>query len=156
MSHRPKKKIGSHAQRIAIVGSRDFPSADVVGAFVRSLPPGTVVVSGGARGVDHWAEEAARRCGLRTKVFHADWDTHGRRAGPIRNAEIVAAADRLVAFWNSRSRGTLNTILSAQAAELPILIFDAAGNKVDIETAIAVAEENGVARSWAKAAKAKS
>lgn len=137
--------------RVAIVGSRDFPNADAVSAFIQSLPAGTVVVSGGARGVDQWAEDAANALGLRTKIIHADWKNLGRRAGPIRNAEIVASADRLVAFWNGRSRGTLNAILAARSAGLPILILDATGCQVDIATALVVADQNGAAASWAKA-----
>jgi YspA, cpYpsA-related SLOG family len=148
-------KSKNHRPRVAVVGSRDFPNPDVVAAYVRSLPSDAVIVSGGARGVDQWAEEAAQRYGLQTKIFHADWDGLGRRAGPIRNAEIVAAADRPVIFWNGQSRGTLNTILSAQAASLPILISDAEGSKVDSTTAIAVAEENGAAASREIAAKGK-
>lgn len=150
-----KKKSANHRPHVAVVGSRDDPNPDVVVAYVRLLSPDTVIVSGGARGVDQWAEEAAQRYGLQTKIFHADWDGFGRRAGPIRNAEIVAAADRLVAFWIGQSRGTLNTILSDQAAGLPILIFDADGRKVDIFTAIAVSEENGAAAFREKAAKSK-
>lgn len=42
--------------RVAIIGSRRFPYPIVVVDFVRSLPAGTVVVSGGAPGVDSWAE----------------------------------------------------------------------------------------------------
>lgn len=138
-------------KRIAIVGSRNFQNAELVTSFVRSLPLETTIVSGGARGADQWAEQAAKLFGLQTQVFHADWDNLGRRAGPIRNARIVAEADRLVAFWNGRSRGTLNTILSARAAGLPVEIFDETGAKVEIASALAVAEENGVAASWAKA-----
>jgi hypothetical protein len=141
--------------RVAIVGSRDFPNADTVSVFVRSLPAGTVVVSGGARGVDQWAEEAAKARGLQTKIIYADWKNLGRRAGPIRNAEIVASADRLVAFWNGRSRGTLNAVLEARSARLPILILDATGAEIDIATALAVAERNGAAASWAKADRTK-
>jgi hypothetical protein len=148
-------KPKSCGERVAIVGSRDFPNAGAVSAFVRSLPPHTVVVSGGARGVDQWAEEAAKQRGLQTKIIQADWDNLGRRAGPIRNAEIVASSDRLVAFWNGRSRGTLNTVLAARSGGLPILILDMTGGEVDIATALAVAEQNGAAASWAKAARTK-
>jgi hypothetical protein len=137
--------------RVAIVGSRDFPNADAVSAFIQSLPAGTVVVSGGARGVDQWAEDAANALGLQTKIIHADWKNLGRRAGPIRNAEIVASADRLLAFWNGRSRGTLNAVLAARSAGLPILILDATGCQVDIATALAMADQNGAAASRAKA-----
>ena len=44
-------------KRLGIVGSRHFPARDGVGSFVASLPPDTVIVSGGAEGVDSWAVE---------------------------------------------------------------------------------------------------
>jgi hypothetical protein len=119
--------------RIAIVGSRQFPRLDLVEAFVVSLAPGTVVVSGGAQGVDNAAERAARACGLEVIIFHADWKVHGRQAGPMRNAEIVAHADRVVAFWDGRSQGTLNTIVQALRANLPVEIFDFDGHPVLID-----------------------
>jgi hypothetical protein len=52
---------------VAVVGSRDFPNIPLVEWFVRRLAdkhPGTVVMSGGARGVDKAAEATARACGL--------------------------------------------------------------------------------------------
>lgn len=130
--------------RIAIVGSRSFASPDVVRRYVASLPAGAVVVSGGARGVDSIAEEAARARGLAVQVFPADWDGLGPKAGPIRNAKIVKHADRLVAFWNGRSRGTLSGVLLAQRASLPIELYDESGEVVSLETALAAAEVKGV------------
>lgn len=119
--------------RIAIVGSRRFPRLELVEAFVVSLAPGTVVVSGGAEGVDSAAERAARARGLEVIVFHADGKAHGHQAGPMRNAEIVAHADRVVAFWDGRSQGTLNTIVQALGANLPVEIFDSDGRPVLID-----------------------
>lgn len=49
---------------IGIVGSREFPSCVWVDEFVKKLRGGTVVVSGGAIGVDKHAENAARKRGL--------------------------------------------------------------------------------------------
>lgn len=108
--------------RIAIVGSRDYPVMDAVNQFVQSLPADTVVVSGGARGVDREAARAAKRRGLRTLIFLADWNTYGRRAGMIRNEQIVDHADQVVAFWDGRSPGTANTIQRARRKGLPIRI----------------------------------
>lgn len=118
--------------------------------FVRALPAGTVVVSGGARGVDSWAAEAAIERGLETFVFQADWDRHGNRAGPLRNAEIVAHSDRVVAFWDGKSRGTLNTVLLAKERGLPILIFDERGTPIAMDDAIAAADALGVAEALRK------
>jgi predicted Rossmann fold nucleotide-binding protein DprA/Smf involved in DNA uptake len=141
----------SERARIAIIGSRRFPSAQVVKAFVAKLPDDSVVVSGGAAGVDTWAEEAARDRGLQTLVLHADWDGLGREAGPIRNAEIIANADTVVAFWDGKSRGTLNTLVQAREAGLPITILDPNGAAIPIETVMQAAEASGVLASIERA-----
>lgn len=120
-------------------------------AYVRALPPGTVVVSGGAEGVDRWAEEAARERGFETLIFNADWEGLGRSAGPIRNEQIVAHSDRLVAFWDGRSRGTLNSIALASERGIPIEVFDPEGRMLDTGRMIGIARERGIFASIEKA-----
>jgi len=110
--------------RIAIVGSRDYPSLPDVERFVKSLDPSTMIVSGGARGVDRTAERAAKSRGLQTMVFLADWNTYGKRAGYIRNEQIIDNADEVVAFWDGKSPGTADTIRKARAARKPVRIFE--------------------------------
>jgi hypothetical protein len=105
------------------------------------------VVSGGARGVDEWAEAEARDQGLEVVVFEADWKTLGRKAGPLRNQDIIAHADQLTAFWDGKSRGTLNTIVLAAERALPITIFDAKGNRVHLDCAMEAAKSSGVVAS---------
>lgn len=138
-------------KRIAVIGSRGFASLDRVRDFVRSLPPGTMVVSGGARGVDSAAETAAREAGVATEIHHADWDTHGRKAGPMRNALIIANADAVVAFWDGESRGTLNALVQAHEAGLPITIHDEQGQEVSLADAMSAADATGVTASIERA-----
>lgn len=97
--------------RIAVVGSRsvDRIDFDLVGAQA-----GDVIVSGGARGVDSLAEEEARRRGFAVVEFRPDYARYGRAAPHVRNGEIVASCDRLVAFWDGKSRGTKSTIDKAR------------------------------------------
>jgi hypothetical protein len=133
--------------RIAIVGSRNFPAPELVERFAATLPAGAVVVSGAARGVDTWAEDAAKARGIETLIFHADWAHLGRRAGPIRNEQIIAHADRVVAFWDGASRGTLNAIFLATRAGLPVEIFGPEGQPVDMAAALEAAERLGVSAS---------
>lgn len=109
--------------RIAVVGSREGVSKLRVGEFVCSLPKDTVIVSGGAPGVDAWAEFYANHAGLDTLIFPAEWDRYGKRAGFLRNRQIVEAADRVVAFWNGRSRGTRLTIDLALATGKPVEVM---------------------------------
>jgi hypothetical protein len=92
---------------VAVVGSRDFADLDRVRRFVATLPSGVVLLSGGARGVDRCAVEAARARGLRFLEYLADWDRDGRYlAGRIRNQRVAERCDRMVAFWDGRSTGT--------------------------------------------------
>ena len=133
--------------RIAIVGSVNFPSRHLVAEHVAGLPEGTVIVSGGALGVDTYAAEAAKAHGLGTIIHEADWGTYGRRAGPLRNEQIVADADRVVAFWNGKSRGTLNTIAIAVEAGRPVQIIGPTGEAVSLSDAMRAAEETGVLKA---------
>lgn len=49
------------------------------------------VIAGDARGVDAEALNWAKERGLKTTMFIADWDQHGKAAGPIRNKDIAKA-----------------------------------------------------------------
>ena len=96
--------------RIAIVGSRAFKNLGLVEQYVAGLPIGSEVVSGGACGVDRCAETAAIAKGLKTTIFKALWSVNGKRAGYLRNRQIVDYADKVVAFWDGQSKGTKHTI----------------------------------------------
>lgn len=109
--------------RIAIVGSRDYPRWDVIRKYIATLPAGTVVVSGGARGVDSVAVKDAQLRGLEVRVYPADWENLGKGAGFVRNQQIVDDADKVVAFWDEKSRGTMDTVARAKKAGKPVTIF---------------------------------
>ena len=109
--------------RVAIVGSRNYSDPERVRAYVRKLPPNTVVVSGGARGVDTWAVEEAKLHLFETVVFPADWNKWGKSAGYVRNITIVENADRVVAFWDGGSRGTMHTIRLAHKYKKPVEVY---------------------------------
>ena len=117
--------------RIAVVGSRDYADLERVARYVTALPPGSVVVSGGARGVDRAAALAARAAGLTVRVLDADWKRLGRGAGFARNEQIVAEAERVVAFWDGTSRGTVDTIRRARAGGKAVTVFGPSGEELD-------------------------
>ena len=68
----------------------------------------TEIVCGGAKGADALGARYAFENKIKLKMFPADWDTHGKAAGPIRNAQMADYADSLLAFWDGQSRGTKN------------------------------------------------
>ncbi len=112
-------------KKVAVVGSRDWPDPMAVVDYIASLPKGTVVISGGAEGVDSWAAKAARRRSLEVVEFLPDWKQFGRQAGLVRNTKIVEAADEVVAFHFDSSPGTADTIRKAEAAGKKVLVFRA-------------------------------
>lgn len=109
--------------KIAIVGSRKFQPIDLVDDVVELVGPCTVV-SGGAHGVDKRAEMIARELKYpEPVVIKPDWKTHGKKAGHLRNSDIVDAADIVVAFWDGSSRGTNDSIRKAKRAKKPLLVI---------------------------------
>lgn len=81
-----------------------------------------VIVSGHATGADALGERYAQERGLSIDAHPADWEKHGRAAGPIRNAEMAEVADALIAFWDGQSRGTANMINLAKSKGLKVAI----------------------------------
>ena len=101
--------------RIVISGCRGASAVDFIERTLCGyLGSGDLVVTGGCSGVDAIAHNFARRLFCKTEVVPADWDKHGRAAGPIRNAEMIKDADMLIVFWDGDSRGTKNAIDEAR------------------------------------------
>jgi hypothetical protein len=101
------------ARFVAIVGSRNLDTsfrprvADLIGV----LDTEATVVSGGAPGVDTWAEELAAERGLRCAVVRPSRKGTALAGDYFRRNEvIVRGAEVVVAFWNMESRGTLDSI----------------------------------------------
>ena len=121
--------------KVAVVGSREFKDKEFVkrklkyAAWNWSDEDGfqkNILVSGGAKGVDSWAEEWWREDHhgeSNIQIFKPNWDVHGNRAGAIRNQQIVDAADYIVAFWDGKSKGTKITIDMALKAGKPLDLY---------------------------------
>ena len=111
------------SERVAIVGSRDYPRLTDVEDYMRALPTETLIVTGGARGVDLYAEHFARDRGMPLAILPAHWGVHGRSAGYRRNEWVVRLADRVVAFWDGKSKGAKHTIDIARRAGKPVEVI---------------------------------
>jgi hypothetical protein len=119
--------------RVGIVGSRNYSLAgiDLIRKFINSLPTDTVIVSGGCpQGPDRWAEGAAKMDGYESLIFPADWVKHGRGAGFIRNQTIVDNSDRIVAYWDGKSNGTMDTVRKARKKGIPVTIIGPDGQEM--------------------------
>lgn len=109
--------------KIAVVGSREFPDLPWVERFVNDVPGDTIIISGGARGVDTTAELAAKKRGLKVWVRRPDYERFGKGATFKRNLQIVEDADLVVVFWDGKSRGTVNTMEHAKRLGKPMNVF---------------------------------
>ena len=108
---------------VGIVGSREYPMLERIDKLVSTFPKGTRIISGGARGPDKAAADAASKHGLDFVVFPADWGNEGKAAGFNRNTKIVEASDIIIAFWDLKSSGTKDTINKALKAGKAVTIY---------------------------------
>lgn len=109
--------------RVIIAGGRDFHDYGVLlDAIIECNFNIQTVVSGGAKGVDALGERYAEAADVPLKLYPADWERHGRAAGPIRNAMMAENADALIALWDGKSRGTKNMIETARKLGLIVYV----------------------------------
>lgn len=119
----------SKACKIIVAGTRTFNNAELLAKklhkLTRKIKRPVVIVTGAAKGADALAEKWALSYPrmMTVKRFHADWEIHGKAAGPIRNQKMVDYADRLIAFWDGESPGTADVIRRARKAGLKVKVF---------------------------------
>lgn len=124
-------RIAVTEKRIIIAGGRNFahpPSVHVamqpVVAWVQRNGYELIVVSGGAQGADMLGECWAKKNNVRCELYPAQWNTHGRKAGYLRNQQMAGVADGLLAFWDGKSRGTMHMINIARDAGLDVQVVN--------------------------------
>lgn len=106
--------------KVAVIGSRGLTVPDLT----PYLPPETTeLVSGGARGVDHSAAVYAAAHGLPITEFHPDYAAFGRAAPLLRNLDIIAYSDLVLAFWDGQSPGTAFVIERCRKQHKPLRVF---------------------------------
>ena len=113
---------------LIIAGGRDFDDYPLLCKSLDHLLKNTdkstiTVFSGQAKGADSLGEQYAKQRHIPVKHFPADWDKHGKKAGILRNQEMLdAGASHLVAFWDGVSKGTADMVNRATKAGLHIRV----------------------------------
>lgn len=84
--------------------------------------PETILVHGDARGADRLAKAIWEKRGLPTEAHPADWAKLGKKAGTVRNVDMVnLGADYCIGFLRPESIGTKHCLKFASWQDIPIL-----------------------------------
>lgn len=122
----------SGPDKILVCGSRTWSDSSRVYDVLKAVSflwemvvgPKPIIIHGDAAGADKIAGHCAKRLGLEVQAFPADWQTHGKRAGYLRNVEMAEQRPELVlAFQKDSSRGTQMMIDIAFERRINILLF---------------------------------
>lgn len=110
--------------RVLVCGGRDYSDRQTVFDYLDGLHllhTITLLIHGGARGADWLAGQWGQDRSVPVTVFAADWFNHGKAAGPLRNAKMLAEGkpDLVVAFPGGR--GTTDMVRKANAAGVRVV-----------------------------------
>ena len=119
--------------RVLVCGDRNWESSSLILGELAGLPGDSVIIHGGCSGADCLAGAIARNIGLRVEIFPAQWERHGRAAGPIRNKQMIVKGrpDKVLAFHNDirKSKGTKDVVQKARAVGIPVKIITEDGEE---------------------------
>lgn len=112
---------------VFVCGGRDFVDEFTLAGALKTACKGlskVIIVHGACpSGADQLADDWGLSKRHTVKRFHADWSTHGKAAGPIRNAEMVdyLKTVQLVAAivcWDGKSKGTADMVRRLDEAKI--------------------------------------
>lgn len=111
--------------RVLVTGGRDFDDALTLGSWLGGINNQhgiSLLIEGNCpTGADNMARRFAAKYGIQSLSFAADWATHGKAAGPIRNQKMLdeSKPDIVVAFKGGK--GTADMVRRARKAGVRVL-----------------------------------
>ncbi|MDP1907227.1 MAG: DUF2493 domain-containing protein [Hyphomicrobium sp.] len=113
--------------KVLVCGDRNYTDYHKIYTYLEDLPEkGTIIIEGGARGVDSLAKRAAEDLGLLVIEYKAHWKLYGKAAGPKRNRLMLQEnPDVVFAFHSdlSKSKGTKHMVSIARKAGIKVRLF---------------------------------
>jgi hypothetical protein len=106
---------------VIVCGGRDFDNWRLLDETLQnSLELDDVIIQGGAKGADFLARVWAKYVGLKSIEFPADWKTHGKAAGAIRNQQMLDETSPVAVIAFPGGRGTADMISRAKKAGITV------------------------------------
>jgi hypothetical protein len=113
-------------ERILVCGGRDYADqAMLFGALDMQAEQSRIlrIIQGGASGADQLARFWCYSRKVRYDNYPADWNKHGKAAGPIRNQQMLDEGRPTMVFAFSGGRGTADMVRRAKAAGVSVHYF---------------------------------
>lgn len=113
--------------KLLICGDRAWKDKVAIEKVVRHFRP-TFIIQGGAAGADSLAGEVATERKIPSQQYDADWTTHDKKAGPLRNMDMLedGKPDIVVGFHNNLmySKGTKHMLEIAGKARKRVYLYE--------------------------------
>lgn len=111
--------------KVIISGGRDYQNEGFVWFvldYVHTERGITLLIEGGARGVDRLGREWAIARGIPYHTEPADWEQFGKAAGAIRNRAMlkIEGVAGVIAFPGNR--GTRDMVAATRKAKIPVYL----------------------------------
>ena len=105
--------------KILVTGGRDFDDKKLLEAALNRVVTGVewykdTIVHGGAKGADTLAGRYALKYGHTERVYLPDWDKHGKKAGILRNIEMLDTEKPNVVLAFKGGKGTTHMMEYAE------------------------------------------
>lgn len=114
-------------EKMHAIAAKHFPKTppDHLGNFLWHVQ----IIAGGARGADCFAAQWASVENCSYREFPADWQAHGRQAGPLRNARMLAEGKPQLVIAFPGGRGTADMCSKALAAGVKVIHAERFGHR---------------------------
>ena len=92
---------------------------------VKNLHMELVIIHGDEKnGADNWASKWATDNDVKQIPFPADWKTHGKAGGPIRNKQMLVDGQPNLMLATPGGKGTKNMVEQAQKFNVPVKFLE--------------------------------
>ena len=99
--------IQENSMKLLIAGSRGIKNFDLEKYVPEEV---TLIISGGAAGIDALAEEYADKKHISKLILHPEYNKWGKFAPLKRNELMIELCDAALIVWDGHSRGTQYTL----------------------------------------------
>jgi YspA, cpYpsA-related SLOG family len=112
--------------KILVCGCRHYSDYTRIYGIIKAFGSDITIISGACRGADKLAVEVAQKLGLNFREYPANWSLYGKKAGPIRNQQMIdlESPDLVIAFHPdlNSSKGTKDMLRRAENQGIKTLL----------------------------------